>query len=203
MTYDKLKTMLVGAAAVLAVLLLAEPAFAAGGGAKGFPWLNWAFSILNLIIFVFLIVKFGGSSIQDFFKNRRENLISDLKEAKRLREEAEARLEEYSAKLDALEDERKKLLDEYHEQGEREKKRIIEEAKEQVERMRRDAEVTIAQETKKAIAELETQAVDLAVEMAEDLAKKRLDGDQRDKLVDNYVGELEGLESADESERAA
>ncbi|MGM0558573.1 MAG: F0F1 ATP synthase subunit B [Myxococcota bacterium] len=203
MTNDKPNTMLVGAAAVLAVLLLAEPAFAAGGGEEGFPWLNWGFSILNLIIFLWLIVKFGGSQIQGFFKNRREELIDDLEEARRLREEAEARLEEYSTKLDALEDERKKLLDEYHEQGEREKKRIIEEAKEQVERMHRDAQVTIAQETKKAIAELETQAVDLAVEMAEDLAKKRLDSGQRDKLVANYVGELEGLERDGESERAA
>lgn len=202
MTYDKLKNLLVGAAAALAILLLAEPAFAAGGAGDGFPWLNWGFSVLNLIIFLFLVIKFGGPAIQDFFKNRREELINDLEEARRLREEAEARLEEYSAKLDALEDERKKLLDEYHEQGEREKKRIIEEAKEQVERMRRDAEITIAQETKKAIAELEAQAVDLAVDMAEDLAKEKLDSAKRDQLVDDYVGELEGLEPT-ESERAA
>jgi F-type H+-transporting ATPase subunit b len=202
MTYDKAQTWLTGAAAALAVLLLAEPALAAGGEGKGFPWVHWGFSILNLVIFLWIIIKFGGESIQDFFKKRREDLINDLEEARRLREEAEARLEEYSTKLDALEDERKKLLDEYHEQGEREKKRIIEEAKEQVERMRRDAEITIAQETKKAIAELEQQAVDLAVEMAEELAKDSLDGAKLDKLVDNYVDELEELEPA-ESERAA
>ena len=202
MTYDKAQKMLVGAAAALAVLLLADPALAASGASKGFPWLKWIVSIANLAIFLFLVVKFGGPKIQEFFKNRREDLIDDLEEARRLREEAEAKLEEYATKLDALEDERKKLLEEYHEQGEREEKRIIEEAKEQVERMRRDAEITIAQETKKAIAELEQQAVNLAVEMAEEIARKKLDASKRDQLVENYVDELEGLEPT-ESDRAA
>lgn len=202
MTHQKSTIMLVAASVALTILLLAEPAFAAGGAAEGFPWVSWGFSVLNLIIFLYLIIRFGGSQIQGFFKSRRKDLINDLAEAQRLREEAEARLEEYSAKLDALEDDRKKLLDEYHEQGEREKARIIEEAKEQVERMRRDAEITIAQETKKAIAELEQQAVDLAVDMAADIAREKLDDAGRDKLVDDYVSEIEGLETS-ESERAA
>lgn len=185
-----------GAAFVTAagVSLVALPAWAAGGGGYGFPWGHWAVSVGNLIIFLFIVVKFGGPSIQAYFKARRETLLSDLDEAKRLREEAEARLEEYSARLDGLEAEEKRLLDEYHVQGQREKERIVAEAKAEVERMRRDAAVTIEQETKKAVAELEKQAVTLAVDMAEELARERLDRAMRKQLVDGYVAELEGLE---------
>jgi F-type H+-transporting ATPase subunit b len=82
------------------------------------------------------------------------------------------------------------LLDEYHEQGEREKERIIEEAKQQVEKLREDAERTIEQETRKAIADLERQAVDLAVEMAEDVVRERLDDDTQSALIDRYVSEI-------------
>lgn len=181
-----------------AVLLFAQPAFAAAGGGHGFPWGAWIVSIINLLIFFGIIYKFAGESISDFFKNRRATLVHDLDEARKLREEAEARLEEYTARLDSLEDERKRLLEEYHEQGEREKNRIIEEAKTQVEKMRADAEVTIEQEVKKAIADLERQVVNLAVGMTEKMAQNKLDGGSQKKLVDTYVSDLSKMD-----ERAA
>lgn len=186
-----------------ALLLVAEPAFAAtAGDGHGFPWAAFITSLINLAIFAAIIYKFAGSGITGFFKNRRETLVHDLEEARKLREEADARLEEFTTRLDALEDERKRLLEEYHEQGEREKKRIIADAKRQVEKMRADAEVTIDQEVKKAIANLERQVVDLAVGMTEKMALEKLDAGKQKSLVDSYVSELSTIEET-ESERAA
>ncbi len=195
----------VGVLVAVAVLLFVEPAFAAeeAGQVHSFPWAVWITSLINFLIFFGLLYKFAARPISEFFKNRRERLIKDLDEARRLREEAEARLEEYTARLDALEDERKQLLEEYHEQGEREKKRIVEDAKRQVDKMRADAEVTIDQEVKKAIANLERQVVDMAVGMAETIARGKLDAAKQKALVDDYVSELSALEESDESERAA
>jgi F-type H+-transporting ATPase subunit b len=185
------------------VLLVAEPALAASAGdGHGFPWAAFITSLINLAIFVAIIYKFAGGNIAEFFKNRRETLVHDLEEARKLREEADARLEEYTTRLDALEDERKRLLEEYHEQGEREKKRIIADAKRQVEKMRSDAETTIDQEIKKAIASLERQVVDLAVGMTEKMASEKLDAGKQKSLVDDYVSELSTIEEND-SERAA
>lgn len=186
----------IGVAAVVAavVFLTSAPALAAAAG-HGFPWSSWIVSILNLLVFIGIIYWFGGSAITAYYTNRRKALLADLEEAKRLREEAEARLEEYTARLEALEDERRELLDEYHEQGEREKKRIIEEAKKQVEKMRADAELTIEQEVKKAVATLEQQAVDLAVDLAEEMTRERLDRSQQSALVDDYVSDLDKMEA--------
>lgn len=205
MKFKAVHPLTIGAVVAVAVLLVVEPAFAAEEGAHGhgFPWAAWITSLVNFLIFAGLLYKYAGGPTTEFFKNRRETLIADLDEARNLREEAEARLEEYTARLDALEDERKKLLEEYHEQGEREKKRIIEEAKHQVEKMRADAEVTIDQEVKKAVANLERQVVDLAVGMAEKMAQDKLDAGKQKSLVDDYVNELSALETTDESERAA
>lgn len=193
----------VALAAGAALLLLASPAFAAPAEGAGFPWVTWGVSIVNLLIFLGIIYKFGGAGISDYFKSRREKLIENLDEARALREEAEARLEEYSARLDALEAERKALLDEYHMQGEREKKRIIEEAKLQVDKMRADAKISVEQEIKKAVASLERQMVDQAVAQAEALARAELDAGRQKSLLDSYTQELSAMEPINDSGRAA
>ncbi len=181
---------------LLALALVAT--FVTGCGSfepAAFPWVDWIAGIANLAIFMFIIIKFGGHHIQEYFRNRRETFIEQMEAATAAREEAEAKLEEYNAKLDALEQERQALLDEYHARGEREKQRIVESAKKQVEKMRRDASATIEQEVKKAKAALESQAVELAVDMAREQAKKELDDAKQKQLVDRYVDELDGAES--------
>ncbi len=181
---------------LMALALVA--ALVAGCGSfepAAFPWVDWVVGIINFLIFAGIIVKFGGPHIKEFFYNRRKTFIEQMEAATAAREEAEAKLEEYNAKLDALEQERQALLDEYHARGEREKQRIIDTAKKQVEKMRRDAEATIAQEVKKATAALESQAVELAVDMARDQARKELDSDGQKQLVERYVDELDAAES--------
>jgi F-type H+-transporting ATPase subunit b len=173
----------------LGSFLAAAPAFAAAP-ADGFPWNYWVTGMINLVIFLFIIYKFALPHIQSFFGQRSESFVYNLEASARLRQEAEARLEDYSARLDALEKEREALLDEYHAQGEREKERMIDAAKKTVEKMRADAELTIAQEVKKAVAMLEQQAVDLAVEMAHRMAQERIDRPMQSKLVDSYVEDL-------------
>ncbi len=178
--------------------LLPSIALAAGGGHGDhhFPRASVAASWVNFAIFLGILVYFAKDSIQTFFSNRKELLEANLKEAERLREEAQAKLEEYQAKLDQLEQEREELLEEYNRQGEREKIKIIEDAKNQVEKMREDAERVIEQEVKKVIASLEQRAVDHAVRLAKDMAKDRLDSeDKQSKLVDGYVEDLASIDS--------
>jgi F-type H+-transporting ATPase subunit b len=187
-----------GALVFLATMLVSGVAFAAGGGGDhhGFPWGKFAASWVNFAIFAAILWKFALPPIQNFFKERRAKLEENLKEAERLREEAEAKLAEYKSKLDALEKEREELLEEYNEQGEREKAKIIADAKKAVEKMRVDAERLIEQEVKKAIASLEQRAVDHAVDMARQLAKEKLEGkDKQNKLVDRYLEDLESIEN--------
>lgn len=179
---------------LVALLLFSVPAFAAP--ADGFPVVHWLVSMVNVGIFLWIIVKYGGPHIQKFFANRRDVFLTHMNAAKRAREEAEARLDELNEKIEALEKERQALLDEYHAQGEREKQRIIETAKRQVEKMRQDAEATIDQEVKRAVAMLEEQAVDLAVEMARKKAVEKLDEKAQEKLFEGYLADLESPEAS-------
>ena len=180
-----------------AIVTVPAVAVAAGGGggehgghAAGFDWTAWVFQMINFVIFAGVILYFARPAAKKYFQERREELVADLEEAKRMREEAEARLEEYTAKLEALEKKREELLEEYHEQGEREKERLVEEAKNQIEKMRADAEMTIEQEVRKAVANLEQEAVDLAVEIARKMARDELDSSKQHTLIEAYVTNL-------------
>ncbi len=182
-------------AALAALAMVAATMTGCGFDATAFPWTTFVVGLVNFAIFAGIIIYFGGSYIQEFFANRRAEFLREMEAAKEARKQAEARLEEYNAKLEALEQERQALLDEYHAQGEREKQRIIDDAKRQVEKMRSDAEATIDQEVKKARAVLEQQAVDLAIDMARDQARDQLDGDAQKQLFERYVDQLDDSEA--------
>lgn len=182
-------------AAAALVIGIAAPAFAAGGDGS-FPWDHWAVNMVNLAVFVGIIAYFAGSKINGYFADKRDDLLADLKESKRLREEAEAKFEEYSKKLDQLDEERKALLDEYHREGELEKERLIEEAKSQVEKMRQDAELVIQQEVRKAVAAIEAQAVDVALDMAQSRLEEKITDGTQNVLVDDYVKSFDGPSAA-------
>lgn len=184
------------AAVVACVMLAPVSAWAAGGGdGHGFPWGHFAASWVNFAIFLGILWKFALPPIQRFFAERREKLMADLNEAKRLREEAEARVTQYEAKLDALDAEREALLTEYRAAGERERDKIVEDAKRQVEKLRQDAERMLEQEVKKAIASLEQKAVDEAIGLARKMAAERLNSSlKQDALVQRYVEDLKGID---------
>jgi F-type H+-transporting ATPase subunit b len=177
----------------LTTLLLSAPAYAAGGHAAGFDWGHFAATCFNFAIFIGILVKFAGPSLKSMFDDKREKLLEDLSEAKRLREAAEAKFEEYSARLDALDSERRQLLDEYHSQGEAEKTRMVADAKRQVEKMRVDAELVIQQELRKAVRAIEEQAVDMAIKMAEKRVQEKLDPATHNALIDGFVGDLKSM----------
>ena len=184
-------------ARVIALSLLLSPATAlaaGGGGDHHFPWGHFAASCVNFAIFLGILWKFALPPIQRYFAERRERLMHDLNEAKRLREEAEARVAQYEAKLDALDAEREALLKEYRESGERERDKIIEDAKRQVEKLRQDAERVLEQELKKSLAILEQKTVDEAIGIARKAAVAQLStSSKHDALVQRYVEDLKGM----------
>ncbi len=172
----------------LAVSLTAVPAFAAGAG--GFSWANWGWNFLNFGIFAAIIWKFAIPAMQDFFAKRRSELMAEMDAAKALRLEAKAELERFQAKLKDLEGERQSIMDEYHEQGTRERDRLVADAKKQVEKMRVDAEIIITQETRKAVAAIEKQAIDEAIGLAMTKLTTKMSDDNQNGLVAGFVDEL-------------
>ena len=77
-----------------------------------------------------ILVKLLKKPIANFFASRRENIQKTLAELEQKKQEAEAKLSEYTAKLAVLERETEKIVAEYVQEGETEKQKIIEAASE-------------------------------------------------------------------------
>ena len=182
--------------AVLLLGLLGGISFASGGGhevASGVLLKDFLYRLFNFAIVVAILVYFLAKPIKRALAGRREEIEKTLAEAKRIKEEAEAKFAEYDLKLARATEEIAEISDSIRREGEREKINIIESAKQMAIKIEQDAENAAELEVAKARTELQREAVQLAVGIAEELLKKNFTKDDDTRLIDEYmqkVGEL-------------
>lgn len=156
---------------------------------KGMP-APYAASLINFAAFAYIIARLGKKPIMDGLKKRRDDLMRDIDEAGKVRDEAEERLAEYEEKLDNLESEVDRVKKDYEEQAKRDEARILAEAKERREKMKKDAELTVAQEARELEARLLAETVARASVQAETLVKQRLTAQDHDRLAEELLADL-------------
>jgi F-type H+-transporting ATPase subunit b len=174
----------------LFVLFMPLTAMAGDGG---FTFNVHGFYIINAIVFVGLLYHFGKEPIHSFLVNRRNIILEELEEAGRLQAAAAARLTEYGEKINNLEEEKAQIKQAFINDGEREKNRILAEAEAAAKKLIEDTERQIDMEGKKIIRALEEEAVTMAVTMAVETAKERMNDDLQAKLVSDATASMESL----------
>ena len=172
-------------------MLLAVPgsvwAAAAGGHGGGLNWSDFMFRLLNFAIMVAILVKLGKKPLANFFASRREGIQQMLEELEAKRQEAEAKCEEYKSKLAALENETKKIVDEYIQEGEAEKQKIVEAAERQAQYVKEQASITIQQEMQAAKDSLQKEIAEASVATAEELLKKNMQFEDQERSVRDFM----------------
>lgn len=180
----------------LLVGLITGVVFASGGGHEvesGVLMKDFLYRIFNFAIVVAILVYFLTKPIKKGLAGRREGIEKALAEAKQAKEEAEAKFAEYDRKLARATEEIAEISDSIRREGELEKIKIIDSAKQMAVKIEQDAEKAAELEVAKARTELQREAVQLAVGIAEDLLNKNFTKDDDTRLIDEYmqkVGEL-------------
>lgn len=175
----------------------ASPAFAAGGGEENIFSGNLGNAVWTLLVFgavLAVLGKYAWGPLLDALQKREQFIRDSLLEAKRDRQDAEARLQEYGSKLDEARAEATAIVEEGRRDAEAVKARIEEETREESDKMldRAKREIDLAKNS--AIKELYTSSAVLATDMASRILQKELSADEREKLV---VRSLDELEQAD------
>jgi F-type H+-transporting ATPase subunit b len=147
-------------------------------------------SLINFGILVFVLFKYGRRPLADALQKRKSGIMAEIDTATKLKEDAEARLDEYQEQIDNIEAKLEEVRAEYAAQAEREKQHILVEAEERRVRMRKDAELRIEQELKAARAELLREAVVNAVAAAEELVAKQIAAKDLDKMANDYLSSV-------------
>lgn len=171
---------------VTASLLVSTPALAAGGG-----WAMIVFHLINLVVLLWLLVRFAGPAINRAIRTKGEGVEHDIAEASRLHAEAAALLAEYQHKLGELDARADALIEQYRRDGEAEKARLVAEAEAESERIRAEAERAAHNEITRARARLEAEVVDLAIAAAEQAIRSKLGPADHRRLTADYLGRLE------------
>jgi len=178
----------IGTAVVLA-LLTAAVALASDGHGEGdqSPAMNFAWRLLNIVVFVGILYKLVGAKAKAFFSGRRDGIRTELETLETRKIEAELHLAEIKERIANLDAERQAILAESKAQAEQLKAAILAEAHKQAEQVREQALRAAENEGKAAVEQLRAALAEEIVAAAEALLQSKLNAAQHEKLINNSL----------------
>ncbi len=165
--------------------------WAAGGGGGFSGEVVW--QIIAFLLLGFFLAKMLKKPLGAFLAKRREEIRSSLNQASKKESEAQKLLGDWEKKLEALSQEVRDLQEIIRKEGEEERKKIIERAEEEGERVRKQARIIAEHELKKARMALKKEMVDLSLELTEALLKEKIQPQDQERLVHEYIGRMRGV----------
>ena len=139
--------------------------------------------------------KFAWGPILGLLRQREEFIHKSLSDAKRDRDEAEARLKDYAAKLQSAQAEASRILDEARRDAERFREELKGRAKAEAETLVANAERQIQLETSRALQQIRSEAVDLSVAIASKLLQRNISKEDNERLIDEALRQIDGTRS--------
>jgi F-type H+-transporting ATPase subunit b len=168
-------------------------AFAAAEGEGGHDskeWIDLGKKTFDFIVLVGLLYWLLAAQIKEFFSGRRAEIKKTLEESVEKKAEAEKKYREYSEKIDKASVEIDGIFEMIKAQGITEKQKIIEDAEKAAIKMKEDARMRIEQELKGASDQLKAQAVQLSVQMAEEILKRSITAQDHEVMVKEYMDKV-------------
>jgi F-type H+-transporting ATPase subunit b len=168
-------------------------AFAAeGGGEHGGSAMEWVWRLVNFGILVFILVKFAGKPMKDYFQQRKALIEKNIQEAKEAKALAAKALAEVEERLKLKDKEIEEIKAASVSSGEREKVRLIEEGERLSAKILEQAKSNIDYEVKKAKDVIKAEAVEAAMQLAEEKIKSKMTKEDQDRLLQESLKLLEG-----------
>lgn len=160
---------------------------AEGGHGDGGAFLALIFSFVNFAIFLFLLNKYAWPAVSSFLAGRRREVADAMAAAEQARAEADAIRRDYAAKEAALEETRRRMLEEISKGAAADREKLLKDAEAAAERLRAEAERQAEYDLARARRELRAEAARLAAELAEKEVRTQLTDADRARLVREFV----------------
>ncbi len=164
---------------------------ASGGGLLSF---NTGFAIwiaITMVVFILLMAKYAVPPIMKALEERELKIKDSLESAEKALAQAEQISKDNEKALREAEVQAQKIRKEAVEEAELIRTERITKAKEEAEQLIEQARTSIEQEKKQALMELRSEVAKLAVQSASIIIDSELDEKKNNKLVDNYLSDLQ------------
>lgn len=149
------------------------------------------FMLANFAVLVWILMKYLWPAGQKMSQERHDQIKNALDEAAKLRDQAQAKLAEYEARVKDLDSEIKQLVDGIRADAEADKARILANAAAQSAQLKRDAEQRIAAEIDLARSQLTREVTLAATTATEKLLKEKVTADDQRGLVNTFISNVE------------
>jgi F-type H+-transporting ATPase subunit b len=180
---------------VALIALAAAPLYAAEEAATLSPFAgNVGNALWTLIIFVIVVVvlgKFAWGPVLSLLQQREQFIHKSLSDAKRDRDEAEARLRDYAAKLQSAQAEAVAIIEDARKDAERLREELRTRARTEADTILKNAERQIEMQTSRALQQIRQEAVDLSVTIASKLLQRNITKEDNDKLIADALKQIE------------
>jgi F-type H+-transporting ATPase subunit b len=155
---------------------------------QGDPWLGWKWA--NFLILAAGLGYLIGKNVPPLFKKQSSEIQGALREAAKAKEEAAAYAAGIDARLASLQNEIEKLRVSARTDMTVESDRINRETGQQLQRVREQTAQEIELLTRSATAELRKYAAELALGLAEQRIRSRMNPDMQQSLAEDFVHDL-------------
>ena len=151
----------------------------------------WTLVIFGTLLFV--LSKAAWKPILGALQKREEFIERSLRDAKREREEAEAKLREYTQQVEKAREEATAIVEEGRRDAEVVRRQIQDEARKEADTMveRAKREIDIARDT--AVKDLYDLVADMSTDVAGRIIKRQLSPDEHRRLVQESIDELKQM----------
>jgi F-type H+-transporting ATPase subunit b len=148
-------------------------------------------TLVMFLITLFILKRYVFGPVGAAIEKRRNEIAQSIEEAERSRDEAQALLEDYRARLAEARREADALREQGRKEGERQGQELVQQAQGQRERVLADAEAQIVAQVRAAAGGLRDEVVDLALMAAERVSRKSLSDEDHRRLIEEAIAEAD------------
>ena len=150
---------------------------------------TWVF--IAVVIFLLALLYFGiHKKIAGALDARADVIRSELDEARRLREEAQALLASYQRKQKEAEAQAEEIVKQARSDAENMATQARKDLAERLERRAAQAEAKIANAEAQALGEVKAKAADLAMDAAENILRTKMSAAEKSKFIQDGIKQM-------------
>jgi len=161
---------------------------------------TFIYSMINFLLLVGLLSWLLYKPVRKVLAKRSKELEEEREKGEQARKEAEALSAEYQEKLDGIGAERREILEEGRRTAAANVERLLAEMREKVVRESKHLERELERTRQQALADVQEEIVDVAIDLAGKALKAATDEDLDEKLLSRFAARLRNLTEEERSE---
>ena len=170
------------------IFLLNAEAGAEGGFGFNFDIIET--NLINLGIILILLKVYGGKVLSNILSERRAKIEAEIKSAEARAKESKDALAVAQKNLKEAQDNAVKIRSEAETNAEKAREAVLVKGQKEVERLKASADADLNSEQERAIAQLRSRVVAMALERVESRMGEVLNDDKQRQLIDRSIAKL-------------